>query len=99
MCFGSSGMFEQDDVENWVSITAMARGSMARHLLLNSRMGLRHDGSPVAAPYPDFAGPGHAVRGFGEHNQRHWLGLWAAALRRDPPTRRPHAFGTDGGAA
>ena len=24
MCFGSSGMFEQDDVENWVSITDMA---------------------------------------------------------------------------
>ena len=26
MCFGSSGMFEQDDVENWVSITDMAAG-------------------------------------------------------------------------
>ena len=26
MCFGSSGMFEQDDVENWVSITKVSRG-------------------------------------------------------------------------
>ena len=26
MCFGSSGMFEQDDVENWVSITDVSRG-------------------------------------------------------------------------
>ena len=32
MCFGISGMFEQDDVENWVSITDMAAGSMARRL-------------------------------------------------------------------
>ena len=40
MCFGSTGMFEQDDVENWVSLTTTAGGSMARRLLLNSRMGL-----------------------------------------------------------
>jgi phenylpropionate dioxygenase-like ring-hydroxylating dioxygenase large terminal subunit len=40
MCFGSTGMFEQDDVENWVSLTSTAAGSMARRLLLNSRMGL-----------------------------------------------------------
>ena len=39
MCFGSTGMFEQDDVENWVSLTNTAGGSMARRLLLNSRMG------------------------------------------------------------
>ena len=30
MCFGSTGMFEQDDVENWVSLTNTAGGSMAR---------------------------------------------------------------------
>ena len=43
MCFGSTGMFEQDDVENWVSLTSTAAGSMARRLLLNSRMGLLAD--------------------------------------------------------
>ena len=32
MCFGSTGMFEQDDVENWVSLTSTAAGSMARRL-------------------------------------------------------------------
>lgn len=26
MCFGSTGMFEQDDVENWVSLTNTAGG-------------------------------------------------------------------------
>jgi hypothetical protein len=80
MCFGSSGMFEQDDVENWVSITSTAKGSMARRLLLNSRMGLALDGSPVSARPASFSGPGTAYRGFGEHNQRQWLSLWADHL-------------------
>ena len=58
MCFGSTGMFEQDDVENWVSLTSTAAGSMARRLLLNSRMGLLADGTPVSPR----AGPGAVVR-------------------------------------
>ena len=73
MCFGSSGMFEQDDVENWVSITEMAAGSMARRLMLNSRMGLTSEDKPVKPPMAGFAGPGVAYQGFGEFNQRHWL--------------------------
>ncbi len=98
MCFGSSGMFEQDDVENWVSITTTAGGRMARRLLLNSRMGLRHDGSAVASPYPGFAGPGLAKQGYGEANQRHWLGLWADALGTAPPVTPSVAFGVPDGA-
>ena len=47
MCFGCTGMFEQDDVENWVSLTNTAAGSMARRLRLNSRMGLLADGTEV----------------------------------------------------
>ena len=38
MCFGSTGMFEQDDVENWVSLTSTAA---------------RLDGPPAAAEQPD----------------------------------------------
>ncbi len=83
MCFGSSGMFEQDDVENWVSITDTSRGSMARRLLLNSRMGLDHDGAELAPPLADFAGPGVARVGYGEFNQRNWLTLWASHLREE----------------
>ncbi len=77
MCFGSSGMFEQDDVENWVSITDMAGGSMARRLLLNSRMGLTSEGKPIKPPMANFSGPGAAYQGFGEFNQRHWLSQWS----------------------
>ena len=93
MCFGSSGMFEQDDVENWVSITSTARGTMARRLLLNNRMGLDHDGRPIIEQYADFAGPGTAYQGFGEHNQRHWMGMWSDALERPPPATTQTAFG------
>jgi hypothetical protein len=50
---------------------------MARRLLLNSRMGLRSDDTPLSEPLPAFAGPGVARVGFGEFNQRNWLGLWA----------------------
>lgn len=82
MCFGSTGMFEQDDVENWVSLTSTAAGTMARRLLLNSRMGLLGDGTPVTpALGPDrFAGPGEAHVGYGEYNQRQLLARWADYL-------------------
>jgi phthalate 3,4-dioxygenase subunit alpha len=84
MCFGSSGMFEQDDVENWVSITDMAGGSMAHRLNLNSRMGLTSAGAPIKPPMAGFSGPGTARQGFGEFNQRHWLGQWITHLETEP---------------
>jgi phthalate 3,4-dioxygenase subunit alpha len=96
MCFGSSGMFEQDDVENWVSITTTARGSMARRLLLNNRMGLTLDDEPIVDQYEGFGGPGTAYQGYGEHNQRHWFGLWADHVEREPPRPPAVAFGMGG---
>ncbi|SOJ54649.1 Biphenyl 2,3-dioxygenase subunit alpha [Mycobacterium simulans] len=82
MCFGSTGMFEQDDVENWVSLTTTAGGSMARRLLLNSRMGLLSDDRPVteALTAESFHGPGRAQVGYNEYNQRQLLNLWAEAI-------------------
>jgi hypothetical protein len=75
MCFGSSGMFEQDDVENWTSVTQMSRGLMAERLNLHSRMGLTRGGETVTAPI-DWPAPGRAYTGFGEYNQRDLLNLW-----------------------
>jgi phenylpropionate dioxygenase-like ring-hydroxylating dioxygenase large terminal subunit len=102
MCFGSTGMFEQDDVENWVSLTNTAAGSMARRLLLNGRMGMLPDGSEVVpALTPDqFSGPGTAYVGYGEYNQRELLNRWADDLAQpviagpvtgagDVPDRQP----------
>jgi phenylpropionate dioxygenase-like ring-hydroxylating dioxygenase large terminal subunit len=95
MCFGSSGMFEQDDVENWVSLTNTAAGSMARRLLLNSRMGLLADDTEVAAPLTreQFSGPGIARKGYSEFNQRELLRRWADDLQRPvaPPPASPEA--------
>jgi len=96
MCFGSTGMFEQDDVENWVSLTNTAAGSMARRLLLNSRMGLLSDDRPVVEPLPleSFHGPGHAQVGYNESNQRELLKLWADYLELPEPSAAPTAPGT-----
>lgn len=84
MCFGSTGMFEQDDVENWVSLTTTAGGSMARRLLLHSRMGLLADDRPVveALAPSAFHGPGRAQVGYNEHNQRAWVTMWADYLQK-----------------
>jgi len=89
-------MFEQDDVENWVSLTNTAAGSMARRLLLNSRMGLLSDDRPVVQPLPleSFHGPGHAQVGYNEHNQRELLKLWADYLELPEPSAAPTAPGT-----
>jgi phenylpropionate dioxygenase-like ring-hydroxylating dioxygenase large terminal subunit len=82
MSFGSSGMFEQDDTENWVSVTQVARGRMARSLSLHSGMGLRPDGSQLVDQYEGWPGPGQAYQGFGEYNQRQMLRLWSEDLAK-----------------
>jgi phenylpropionate dioxygenase-like ring-hydroxylating dioxygenase large terminal subunit len=91
MCFGSTGMFEQDDVENWVSLTSTAAGSMARRLLLNSRMGLLQDGTPVspALTQDQWSGPGESHVGYAEYSQRNLLARWADYLERPaaPPAQ------------
>ncbi len=91
MCFGSSGMFEQDDVENWSSITQMAKGRMARRLNLHSRMGLTRTGETVTPPV-DWPGPGRAYTGFGEFNQRELLNLWCDLLEENGPASGPSAI-------
>lgn len=106
MCFGSSGMFEQDDVENWTSITQVAKGRMARRLRLNNRMGLDGDGRPLRPPVPGWPAPGTAYTGFGEQNQRSILRLWGRYMLGGEPEhvrardeRRREAVGATGVAA
>lgn len=97
MCFGSAGMFEQDDTENWVSLTNTAAGSMARRLLLNSRMGLLKDDTqlvPKLTP-EEFSGPGDAYVGYNEYNQRALLNRWADYLDRPIEQVQQVSVGTD----
>lgn len=84
MCFGTSGMFEQDDMDAWVTLTRTSQGYMSRQVHLHNRMGLRPNGTPLADPIPDFAGPGIGLSGFNEHNQRQWLCRWAEHLDMSP---------------
>lgn len=85
MTFGSSGMFEQDDMENWLSLTRTAKGTMARSLVLNSRMGLLHNNDSLREPLASYKGPGRVMQGFTEHNQRDWLNLWLDCMQADDP--------------
>jgi phenylpropionate dioxygenase-like ring-hydroxylating dioxygenase large terminal subunit len=82
LCFGSAGMFEQDDVENWTSITSVTRGTLARRTLLDNRMGLDRDGAVRRPTVPGWPGPGRAYTGFGEYGQRAILNLWSEYLTR-----------------
>jgi hypothetical protein len=80
---------EQDDVENWVSLTSTAAGSMARRMLLNSPMGLLADGTPVtpALGRDQWSGPGESHVGYAEYSQRNLLARWADYLER--PAAQP----------
>lgn len=81
MCFGSSGMFEQDDVENWTSITSMSKGALSSQVSLNTSMGMAPGGGTLVEPLAQWPGPGRAFQGYGEYNQRELLGRWVSALR------------------
>ena len=81
MCFGSSGMFEQDDVENWVLHHLTARAAMARRLLLNSGWASTADGRPLTSHWRASPARASPSSGFGEYNQRSWLALWCDAPR------------------
>src|SRR2546423_814174 len=70
MCFGTSGMFEQDDVENWTSITNMSRGRLASTLTLDTTMGLAAEEDGTATKPAAWPAPGQAYVGYGEYNQR-----------------------------
>ncbi|RAQ94167.1 aromatic ring-hydroxylating dioxygenase subunit alpha [Thermogemmatispora tikiterensis] len=66
--FGTSGTLEQDDTENWSSITKVAKGQLARTIPLNYRMGLDH-----LQPLTDWPGPGQAYPvDYTEYAQRHF---------------------------
>ena len=89
MCFGTSGMFEQDDVENWTSITSVAKGRLGAQVVLDSTMGMAPEGGTLGPPPEHWPGPGVARVGYGEYNQREWLRRWAEHLRMPEPGAHP----------
>ncbi|RMG55101.1 MAG: aromatic ring-hydroxylating dioxygenase subunit alpha [Acidobacteria bacterium] len=70
--FGTSGVFEQDDTENWRGITRVAKGLMARDHELNYQMGMS-----FLKLDPTWPGPGEAYPlDYAEANQRAFIRRW-----------------------
>jgi phenylpropionate dioxygenase-like ring-hydroxylating dioxygenase large terminal subunit len=79
--FGISGTFEQDDAENWRSITRVLRGELSKRMDLNYQMG-----RGVLELDQNWPGPGTAYAGeFAEANQRNFYQYWLECLLADPP--------------
>ena len=88
MCFGTSGMFEQDDVENWTSITSVSRGASGVEGAARLDDGHGTASATGTATRPAaWPAPGEAYVGYGEYNQRALLRMWARALERDDADR------------
>jgi phenylpropionate dioxygenase-like ring-hydroxylating dioxygenase large terminal subunit len=71
--FGTSGMFDQDDTENWEAQTRNATASLVRkqEVMLHYQMGIDSE------PLPDFPGPGNVYDGkFSEAAGRTFYRTW-----------------------
>jgi PAH dioxygenase large subunit len=83
-CFGPSGIFDQDDMENWEECTVAARGPAAKRYALHHKMGI---GRPKATSW---AGPGISYAdSYGEMTQRVWYAEWLRRMRQ--PAHAPTA--------
>ncbi|MGW5518147.1 Rieske 2Fe-2S domain-containing protein [Nocardia africana] len=77
--FGISGAFEQDDAENWRSITGVLGGQFAKTGDLNYQMG-----RGVLETDPNWRGPGEAYPlDYAEANQRNFLEYWMQLMLAD----------------
>lgn len=78
--FGPSGIFEQDDMENWEECTRMNIGAVAQRYNL-------HHGMALHVPADrDFPGPGNAWPGsYGERTQICFYGEWKRWLTMEEP--------------
>jgi hypothetical protein len=79
--FGVAGIFEQDDAENWAEITRSLRGTVARRLRLQYKMGLD--------PCPATDWPGSirvsAQPTFSELSERVFYQSWLAMISAEKP--------------
>lgn len=74
--FGMGGVFEQDDMENWVDITQALQGPVARRLDLQYKMGLK------PTPAREWPGPEsvYTMSSFSELNERVFYRRWQELL-------------------
>jgi hypothetical protein len=72
--FSVSGIFEQDDGENWLEIQRVLRGYMARQRPFNIQMGIGHE------RYDDPQFPGKTNNVYCEMAARSFYRRWAELL-------------------
>ncbi len=78
--FGPSGIFEQDDLDNWEECTRVNQGKIAQRYNLHHGMGLHLE------PDRSFPGPGDAWPGsYGERTQLAFYGEWQRWLTQPTP--------------
>jgi hypothetical protein len=76
--FGPSGIFDQDDMENWEDCTRANIGPAARRHTLHHKMGLNRPTDP------SWPGPGLAYAdSYGEMTQRSWYSAWLDSMTRN----------------
>jgi hypothetical protein len=77
--FGSSGVFEQDDAENWAEVTRSLRGARAGETWFNLSLGGGQDQDPEGRA------PGVTDTVLSEAAARSFYGRWARLLEAGPP--------------
>ncbi|MFI8092132.1 Rieske 2Fe-2S domain-containing protein [Streptomyces sp. NPDC086080] len=94
-CFGSAGLYEQDDTVAWEGVARAAASPWMRKedLKFHYQQGLN---SPVDdAPDPDWRGPGvHRNTGYGEHVQFNFLRQWLRQMKNGTATDDQATEGT-----
>jgi phenylpropionate dioxygenase-like ring-hydroxylating dioxygenase large terminal subunit len=74
---GASGLFEQDDIDNWRSVTESAFSTVARKIPADLSMGSGHFGT-----HDDWPGK-VSERYISENNQRHFYMRWMEFMNAD----------------
>ena len=80
---GVTGLFEQDDMDNWRGVTKGSRSSLARNYGQRLSMGVGHEGR-----HPDYPGI-VSERYVSENNQRHFYRRWEEFMNADSWTDIP----------
>ena len=75
--FGPSGVFEQDDMDNWQECTQTCRGAVSRRYALNMQMGMGHEG------FDEQLGGWSSEFKFSESNHRRFYRRWAQVMDAD----------------
>ncbi len=78
---GTSGTWEQDDVDNWVQSTSASLGYAARQVRQNLSMGLGDEIDDPSSIHPDLRG--RIGKFQSEINQRAFYGRWAEMMAQD----------------